>query len=226
MIWFLAYFMATKPHINALHLRFLIAGHTKNFCDASFGLIKRAIKNQNVFTPDQLVDFIASPSAGRCNVPVAASNVTWYDWKGFLSQFFSGVVTDIKKKHEFAFKRTPPIVGQGYVTVQAKDNAGSTTFSESYLLKDGCTWSDVIEPKVQYKPLSAFVINPSTYDIKTQVVVRADKPPTTRLEYLNKEVVNGLLLHHDTSIKTAYYTIAPTAVQQLAPAGSSSSSSN
>ena len=39
---------------------------------------------------------------------MTTSKVVWYDWKSFLSQFFSGAVRDISLQHEFEFHRDQP----------------------------------------------------------------------------------------------------------------------
>ena len=65
MVWWMVYLLAVSPTVSEIELRFLMADHSKNFCDACFGMCKRSIRQQTVLTPDTLMRHFAA--LAKCN---------------------------------------------------------------------------------------------------------------------------------------------------------------
>lgn len=103
MMWFLCYLVIRFDKFNKILLKFLIAGHTKNFCDAAFGLCKRSIKRKDVLTPKHVVE--AYRASSKCNIVETVDNVTFYNWKEFLGQFFVNKVPEMTLQHEFKIEK-------------------------------------------------------------------------------------------------------------------------
>lgn len=59
-------------------LYFLVAGHTKNVCDGTFGHVKRNILKTDAITPAQMMDVVKSSSKSTQCVP--GNYVKWLDW--------------------------------------------------------------------------------------------------------------------------------------------------
>jgi hypothetical protein len=69
--------------LTTIEINFGIAGHTKNYCDASFGLIKRQLKKMDVLTPHDAFRAVRD-STIRTNIPKCGTEVTWYNIKAFV----------------------------------------------------------------------------------------------------------------------------------------------
>ena len=188
MIWWLSYMSLVCPNVERIFLKFLVAGHTKNFCDVCFGMCKRSIKGQDVFSPAALQAFYAS--SAKCNRVARISDVVWYDWKGFLGQFYSGKIPMVSVQHEFEFRRSNPGV------VFYKKYADSPQWSETNLFTriegvNTAAMKDAIRNgSDKFAPLSDFIIDTSSYALENREVVRKGQPLTTRKAYLQEDVVN------------------------------------
>lgn len=180
MMWFLSFLSITLG--KTISLRFLIAGHTKNFCDACFGLCKRSLRGKDIFTPHDVI--AAYKESGRCNLVATPRGVTFYDWKKFLAQFYGKQVTDISRMHEFQF--TPESLG--FVAVKKYENLPQQ-WSNQNLLRPTSSPANVIAPSGEYRPLADFVIDPTTYSLGAQKVKTKDGD-ITRLQYLQDDIVN------------------------------------
>ena len=110
-IWGLAAF-AIILDIDTIELSSLIVGHTKNFCDACFGLVKRSLKGKDVLTPGDIVS-LAKISA-KCNRVHIADEVPWYEWKLYLQQFFDKSVPNLLGYQHFRFDKAWHGVLQGH----------------------------------------------------------------------------------------------------------------
>lgn len=69
--------------LEVIEINFAIAGHTKNFCDAAFGLFKRALNLIDAFTPADVLRAM-STSTKRTIVPKCGTEVQWIDVKTFV----------------------------------------------------------------------------------------------------------------------------------------------
>lgn len=160
IMWFFAYLAMTMEGLGRIDLQFLIAGHTKNFCDASFGLVKKSLKNKNLLSPENVVR--CATNSAKCNTVETAGAVGWYDWRAFLEQFFDGQVPHISKHHIFAFSRSKP----GYVWCkELSTTPGMRMYS---MLREGVTAEMVCNPQPPLKPLEEFRIDPQTYALMNQ----------------------------------------------------------
>lgn len=177
--------------------KFLIAGHTKNFCDACFGLCKRSIKGKDVFTPKQLI--ACYNDSATCNRVVTTSKVVWYDWKSFLSQFFSGAVQNISSQHEFEFHRDQPGV------VKYKELFDSPNWSKQNLLKPGVTANDVVNPSGNFRRLDEFIVPPEKYLLVNNVITRKQKCDITREQYLRDEVIGSWFIGDKKDLVEEYF---------------------
>ena len=201
MLWWMAYMSfalySTLPSLQCMQLKFLVAGHTKNFCDACFGLCKRSIKGQEVFTPKQLV--AKYEGSATCNKVVTASKVVWYDWKEFLSQFFSGTVARMNSFYEFEFYNEKP----GYV--KYKEFYDSPTWSEINLLKEGVNPNNVAFPTGDFKPLDKFIVEPETYLLSNKIITKKHGPDMTREQYLREQVTSHWFIGDKEPLKEDYF---------------------
>jgi hypothetical protein len=77
---------------------FLVRGHTKNDCDRSFNLLKKHVRHENIYTPEELfismnkaedVEAIQVPEDGFC------------DWDSWENQFMSPKVAKTNSYHVF-----------------------------------------------------------------------------------------------------------------------------
>ena len=72
---------------DSIDYHFMVVGHTKNHCDAYFGLIKREMKKQDVWTPkDMMADVERSATSSSICRP--GSDVQRADWKFLLAKYF------------------------------------------------------------------------------------------------------------------------------------------
>ena len=63
---------------DEIHLSFLVAGHTKNMCDARFALIKRKMRDTEALVPAHMHQIIHTASPVMTGV-VKATEVNWCD---------------------------------------------------------------------------------------------------------------------------------------------------
>jgi hypothetical protein len=85
---FLAWLVAAAPKLGlkltTIEVNFGIAGHTKNFCDAIFGLVKRQLRKIQANTPGDVYRAVEE-STKRTNIPKCGTEVRWLDVKKFVS---------------------------------------------------------------------------------------------------------------------------------------------
>ncbi|XP_072025023.1 LOW QUALITY PROTEIN: uncharacterized protein [Amphiura filiformis] len=111
-LWYLAWRTIHKLH-TAIHLHFLIAGHTEFAPDWCFGLLKKSYKNWHVNCLEDLVEMCHASSTMGVNKPclVGTENgdvlVPTYDWQEFLSDYFNPL-TGIKSLHHIKFSADHP----------------------------------------------------------------------------------------------------------------------
>ncbi len=135
MMWFLSYMSIMRPSTTLISLSFLVAGHTKNFCDACFELCKRSLKGKDILSPKDIAH--AFQNSCKCNQVVLSDNIKrkWYDWKLFLEQYYDGVIPQVSIIYEFEFR--PAIPGTVFFKQYAElltMNGDSTLFSSGLLL--------------------------------------------------------------------------------------------
>lgn len=70
---------------DEIALRFVVARHTKNCCDAVFGLVKRRMTQMNVYCSYEMMRIVESSSSFTC--VVCATEVMWYNGKKVLGVF-------------------------------------------------------------------------------------------------------------------------------------------
>lgn len=80
ILWFLSWLAIIHPSLQKTELNFCLPGHTKMFCDACFGLVKRAVKKEAVFTPKEMLQ-LTDQRSSKCNKGVGEGSVMWFDWK-------------------------------------------------------------------------------------------------------------------------------------------------
>ena len=153
MIWFMSYLSIVRPHTTLICLRFLVAGHTKNFCDSCFGLCKRSTKGKDILSPRDVVTNYAN--SGKCNRVVRTDNsgLVWYDWKKFLGQLYKGVIQGISLMHEFEFRTNSPGI------VFYKEYVDSPAWKQTSLFKQGVTEDYIKTPDgLVYQSLDKFIV--------------------------------------------------------------------
>lgn len=126
-----------KRFESNITLRFLVAGHTKNACDAAFGHVKRRLKHTNVLSPKDMMAVIEQSAFSNKVVP--SKSVCWIDWKSLLSQFFT-IPTKFKisEYHIFNFDPSSPAV------VKVKRLSTSSTWESYSILKKGLSIAEVL----------------------------------------------------------------------------------
>ena len=197
MMWFLLYLCAILPTCSTIYLKFLIAGHTKNFCDAAFGLCKRAIKRKDILTPKDVVK--AYRESSICNIVELVNEVIFYDWKSFLGQFFDKKVAEMTLQHEFMF------VKGNFGSVCYKKFATDSAWNTASLLIANIKIEDIQNAgnsNTIYEPLSKFIINPVTYSLESK---RGSSDEVNRKQYLDKDVVEKYLVGDDEQFREAFF---------------------
>jgi len=160
MLWFLHYLLIiSEDKIDSIHLMFLIAGHTKNFCDACFGLCKRSLKSKDILTPTDVVN--AYSNSAKCNFVQTTTGIIWYDWKSFLKQFFKGKVKNILKQQHFYFNKA------NLDSMQYKALATTTEFSTLEPFKKDVTINNIKNPTGVHQSLEEFIIEENTYSFNS-----------------------------------------------------------
>jgi hypothetical protein len=105
LLWFCSYVLTVHGALQYIELSFPIAGHTRMFCDACFGLVKRALKANVVMTAKEMYALVEERSSG-CNRGVRSSSVQWRRWKEYLQQFYDATVPGITMMHHFELFKT------------------------------------------------------------------------------------------------------------------------
>ena len=207
MMWWLSYMSFACAGFADIELRFLVAGHTKNFCDACFGLCKRSLKGKDVFSPKTVRQFYADSAS--CNRVANVSEVVWYDWKSFLGQFYDGKVKHLKRYHEFKFSRKEPGV------VSSREYADSRAWIKTSLFRRGVDPTVMYAPAGDFKPLSDFIVDPATYSLANHQIVKKDGTSHTRLDYLLEEIVGDFLIGEHTPHADIFFENGETSGDQL-----------
>ncbi|PXF44968.1 hypothetical protein BWQ96_05268 [Gracilariopsis chorda] len=104
LLWYLLW-RVCMDYESKITLWFLVAGHTKNRCDAAFGLVNQRLKQFNVFSPRNMMKVIDESSVS--NSFVCATDVEWIDWTRVLKRYYT-VSNHFKlsKFHVFKFLST------------------------------------------------------------------------------------------------------------------------
>ena len=69
---------------DSIKLHFMVSGHTKNICDAYFGLVKRKVKRRDVWTPRDMMTVVNACTESSICKP--GSDVQWTNWKDLTLQ--------------------------------------------------------------------------------------------------------------------------------------------
>ena len=72
-------------YFKEVNFIFLVVGHTKNSADAHFNCLKLTYHKRNIYTMQQLLDTL-NISDKVTVVPAEGSD--FYDWDGFLSNYY------------------------------------------------------------------------------------------------------------------------------------------
>lgn len=84
-VWYIAWLVCLGS-FEEVQYCFLVAGHTKNVCDGSFGHIKREFRRSSALYPAQMHRLIETCSTGiQC---ITSKEVKWLTWKTILSSYF------------------------------------------------------------------------------------------------------------------------------------------
>lgn len=210
MIWFLSFLSTTLN--KTFHLRFLIAGHSKNFRDACFGLCKRSLKGKNVFTPNDVVN--CYDSSGRCNTVATASGAVFYDWRTFLDQFYSGTIDYISKMHEFRFTPDEPgIVSYKRFHISSSGDGAGDWMAQRLWRKSVYAQSLCDPTGAGLRPLSSFVVPPSTYSLESRIVY----PGLTRKQYLQREIVDHYFVGERAGHASLYFEDGSSTPEETPP---------
>lgn len=88
-------------------LAFMLAGHSKNVVDESFGHVTRRLKTTDARTPRKIMNVVESSSTSNCHVPSVC--VAMKLWKPFLENYFRiSAGFTITKYHIFRFDSDNP----------------------------------------------------------------------------------------------------------------------
>jgi len=111
---FLAWLVVAAPRLQLqlerIEINFGIAGHTKNFCDAAFGLVKRKLKTTEAVTPAGVWEAVVL-STKSSNIPKCGSDVRWLNVKSFAdapTYFKNGLPVAVTSYQHFAFASESP----------------------------------------------------------------------------------------------------------------------
>ncbi|EDQ92071.1 uncharacterized protein MONBRDRAFT_22871 [Monosiga brevicollis MX1] len=170
ILWYLAWRVATQRN-DSIRLHFMVAGHTKNHCDAHFSLIKRAVKSKDIWTPLDVEHAVAT-STKSSSACVPGNMVDWRDWKGYLEGFFDGLVPSITTFAHFEFRKDIP----GCVLVRHRPTGQPKLYT---LMKQGIDHSNLV-PSAPIRQL----------DIKSLDACFIDKKKDlTRRQYLKRHIL-------------------------------------
>ena len=190
MMYFLCYLCIINDNLVNIHLRFLISGHTKNFCDACFGMIKRALKIKDALVPEDLVQIYSNSAS--CNRVETTETVIFYDWKAFLDQFFTSAVVKMKTFHHFYFSKHHPGV------VKHRRLSTSTDEYSTTIIRPNVSINDIKNPLGVYKPLQHFKIDPSQYSLLSAINAK-------RKEYLD-EILSTYYVNNYYAKRDKFYS--------------------
>eukprot|EP00171_Calliarthron_tuberculosum_P002461 IDg2461t1 len=127
VLWFCSMLTILKV-FDEVCLHFLVAGHTKNVCDGTFGNVKKLFRARNVYTPKDMMQILEEGASN--SIPIGARSVCWMDWKRLLDQYFKYPSNlKITHNHIFTFKSESP----GFI--ETKEYASTTTPKRFYLLQ-------------------------------------------------------------------------------------------
>lgn len=200
MMQFLSYLCIISDSIKEIHLRFLIAGHTKNFADSCFGMCKRSLKHENVLDPADVVKCYSN--SAKCNEVVTTDKVKWYNFKEFLDQFYEGAIKDISIHHHFYINKEKP----GIITY--KQLIDSEHMVTANILRKGVTINDIKNPTGNFKTLDKYVVPSETYSLTmdesepNKTVTAANKE---RKAYLDKNIVDEYFTNAYAEYKQSYF---------------------
>jgi len=76
---------------------FLVRGHTKNDCDRLFNVMKKEYRNNNIYTPDDLVKSLQHPQVEPVHVDADA----FFDWDAVEEMYISRPVGETNQNHMF-----------------------------------------------------------------------------------------------------------------------------
>ena len=181
MLWYLLWRVCMDFETRIV-LRFLVAGHTKNRCDAAFGLVKRRLKQFDVFCPRDMMKVISESS--KSNEVVCSRDVLWFNWKLLLSRFFTIPPRfKLSMYHVFEFSST---YKEGVSTKKLSSDQGTEQFT---LLRTGVTREQVRDESVSLLQNPSLVLNVTPL----QLVPSAQEK--NREAYLVKNVLDRYYEH-------------------------------
>ena len=140
---FLAWYVLTS-HIETISHNLAITGHTKFAPDRCFGLIRKKMNKFACRTVEDLTEAVTSSSV--TNTAISGSSVEWYDWVGFLDQFFTKGIANISKMHHFTYNLSDP----GIVSCAPSHDVAPIPFR---ILRDGITLKNIRKPN---RPMEEF----------------------------------------------------------------------
>lgn len=121
---------------DAVHLDFMVAGHTKNVVDGAFGHVKRKLKTNDARTAREMMELVELSSSSTHCIP--ASFVNWKLWKDYLVPFFKMPKNfGITKFHCFRFDHQHPGV------LFAKEYSFANDERSFFILSAGTTAENV-----------------------------------------------------------------------------------
>lgn len=176
---FMLWYFLWRVTINLEHdieLYFLVAGHTKNRVDGSFGSVKRKLKQKSVETPSQMAEVIDNSS--ECNRVVYCDDVYWSKWKDFLSNIYTIPSSfKITKYHIFKFNT------DDFCNVKVKQFSTQVEWETFRLLKPSLTKIDVLN-------LTASDFSSEQYKLSiTPLEEVASAHEGNRKQYLKKNIL-------------------------------------
>jgi len=128
---------------------FMVVGHTKNECDQSFGLMKRKLSREEaVVSASELVDLIPKSAPKKQHLStVTVRDIAWFDWQGFLSQFFV-VLRGISERRTLHFSKLHPSTVV-YARKSAESLANCSSERVLCCRKNGLTMTPLVVQKPQ-----------------------------------------------------------------------------
>ena len=91
---------------DSIKLHFMVSGHTKNICDAYFGLFKRKVKRRDVWTPRDMMTVVNACTESSICKP--GSDVQWTNWKDLTAQYLGKSIQNISGVGHFEFSTEHP----------------------------------------------------------------------------------------------------------------------
>lgn len=171
VVWFCS-FLVLVGLCDAVTLHFMVAGHTKNAADGGFGQFKRAVKRQDVITPQDVNRVLNTCSKAVTGIP--CYNVEWVNWKRLLETVFTERVEGISKMHMLTFKKDGIVLAQETSSSPAKkhrliaDGADVDGFTQK--------WQDMMKQE--------------EFALPTKLLEDLQQGAISRREYLTKHVIN------------------------------------